>query len=103
MFGSVVLAGINIGDGAVIGAGAVVTKDILPYEIVGGVPAKHINFRFNSAIIKRLVKIEWWNFPDDVIKNNIDLFSPFINLEEKLDILEKIEHIAYELKYYKSK
>ena len=98
---SVVLAGINIGDGSIIGAGAVVTHDVLPYEIVGGVPAKHIHFRFNTEIIERLKKIEWWNFPDDVIKKNIDFFSSFINLENNIDIMAKLEIIANEIKQEK--
>ena len=60
--------GVTIGDGAIIGTGVVVTKDIPPYAIVGGVPAKIIRFRFTDDIISKLIKIEWWNWDIDTIK-----------------------------------
>ena len=59
---AVIIAGVTIGDGAVIGANAVVTKDVEPYEIVGGVPAKRIRFRFTAAQRKRLLKVKWWQY-----------------------------------------
>jgi acetyltransferase-like isoleucine patch superfamily enzyme len=62
----VVMDGVTIGDGAVIAAGAVVTKDVKPYSIVGGVPARHIKYRFNEEVIKYLVDFKWW---DREIKN----------------------------------
>ena len=51
-----------------IGAGAVVTKDVLPYEIVAGVPAKHIGWRFDPETIKRIEETEWWKYEPDKIK-----------------------------------
>lgn len=69
-----ILRGVNVGDGAIIAAGAVVTHDVGPYEIWAGVPAKKIGQRFDDSIIQELVKIHWWNLPFDVIKNNINLF-----------------------------
>lgn len=69
----VILEGVNIGDGAIIGAGAVVTKDIEPYEIVGGVPAKHIKYRFEKEKRDRLLEIKWWEWDDNKIRENIDL------------------------------
>ena len=56
-----ILQGVNIGDGAIIGAGALVTKDVKPYSIVGGNPAKLIRFRFSKNNRKKLLKICWWN------------------------------------------
>ena len=57
---AVILKGVHIGNGAVIGAGAVVTKDIEPYEIVGGVPAKHIGWRFEPETRERIEQSKWW-------------------------------------------
>jgi len=64
-----VLDGVRIGNGSVIGAGAVVTADIPPYAIAVGVPAKLIKYRFSGKQIDALLKIEWWNFDDDKLKN----------------------------------
>jgi len=64
-----ILDGITIGDGAVIGAGAVVTKDVAPYSIVGGVPAKHLRYRFGEKQIEQLLKIQWWKWDDERLKN----------------------------------
>lgn len=58
----IVLEGVNIGDGVIIAAGAVVTKDVPPYAIVGGVPAKIIRYRFNQEDILTLQKLAWWNY-----------------------------------------
>jgi len=58
---AIIMDGVTIGDGAVVATGAVVTKDIPPYAIVGGVPAKIISFRFSEEEIEKLLKSEWWN------------------------------------------
>lgn len=68
---AVIMAGVTIGDGAIIGTRAVVTKDVSPYVIVGGVPAKMIKKRFTEETIVSLQKIKWWNWPKDKIARNI--------------------------------
>lgn len=88
-----VLPGIVIGDGAVIGAGSVVTKNIPPYAIVAGNPAKIIKYRFNEKVIEKMKEWEWWNWPVDVIKDNLDLFSS----ELSSDICAKIDRIKNSL------
>lgn len=69
---SVVMSGVTIGDGAVVAARAVVTKDVPPFAIVGGVPARHIRFRFEPEQRDALLRIAWWDWPEDKIKSNVD-------------------------------
>lgn len=67
-YDAVIMAGVTIGDGAIIGTRAVVTKDVEPYSIVGGVPAKEIRKRFAPGVIERLSSLQWWNWPEDKIQ-----------------------------------
>ena len=79
----VIMRGVTIGDGAVIAAGSVVTKDVLPYSIVGGTPAKHLKFRFDEIIINKILKNNIWDeFQSTEILNNLanskQLFKDFL-------------------------
>lgn len=89
--GAIVLRKCKIGDGAIVGAGAVVTKDVPPYAIVAGVPAKIIGYRFPKEYIDRLLKIKWWDFSDELISQEI---YSLINADINDDILCKLEKLG---------
>lgn len=82
-----ILEGVTIGDGAVVAAGAIVTKDVPPYAIVGGVPAKIIRYRFDEETIQKLLKMKWWEKDQKWIRNYADYFDDvkklFSNIQEK--------------------
>ena len=71
---AIITPGVSIGDGAIIAAGAVVTHDVPPYAIVGGIPAKVIRKRFSDDMIEKLLKIKWWDWSDEKIMENYAYF-----------------------------
>ncbi|WP_320045963.1 CatB-related O-acetyltransferase [uncultured Ilyobacter sp.] len=90
---SVIINGVKIGHGAVVGAGAVVTKNIPPYAIVAGVPAKIIKYRFSEEIINELLEIEWWNCNDVFLKKNLELFQKKLTKEALIEFKENLKEV----------
>jgi acetyltransferase-like isoleucine patch superfamily enzyme len=86
-----ILSGVTIGDGAVIASNSLVNKDVRPFAIVGGNPARELRRRFTDEQIDRLEKIAWWNWPDDRVKEWVDLLcSPDIDA-----FIEKAESAGF--------
>lgn len=85
---AVVLGGVRIGHGAIVAAGAVVTKDVADYEIVAGVPARRIRLRFPEEMLERLMRLSWWDWPPWYIRDNISLFQTPLTLDT-LSMLEE--------------
>lgn len=69
---AVIMSGVTIGDGAIIGTRAVVTRDVAPYTIVGGVPAKPIKKRYDETTIERLLDLKWWDWPFEIVKEHLE-------------------------------
>jgi acetyltransferase-like isoleucine patch superfamily enzyme len=89
-YGAIIMGGVEIGDGAVIAAGSIVTKNVEPYSVVGGVPAKHIKYRFSKENIKRLQKSKWWDNDEKWFDEN---YLVFHDIEKFLKIIREKENI----------
>ncbi len=87
--GSAIIRGVKIGDGAVVAANAVVTKDVPPYAIVAGSPAKIIKYRFTEDIIELLTQLRWWQWPVEKIKQHYPLLSEQPKRESLLALLKE--------------
>lgn len=82
-FGATILSGVHIGQGAVVAAGSVVTKDVPPYAIVGGVPAKVIKYRFSHEIVDELLKIDYTKMTEKIISQHIcELYTKVESLDQ---------------------
>lgn len=91
-YGATIMSGVTIGQGAVIASGAIVTKDVPPYAIVGGVPAKVLKYRFDEKIIESLMRIDYSMLTEEMIKDHI------YDLYEKLDDISQLEWLENALR-----
>lgn len=82
-YGATIMSGVHIGQGAVVAAGAVITKDIPSYAIVSGVPGRVLRYRFNEEIIQRLLKVDFEKLTDDMVKDHLnELYSDIIEINK---------------------
>jgi acetyltransferase-like isoleucine patch superfamily enzyme len=86
---AILMPGVVVHNGAVIGSGSVVTRDVAPYAIVAGVPATEIRRRFDDETIDRLERIGWWNWPDSTLRSSVEWFQNPIS-DEVLSALEAV-------------
>jgi virginiamycin A acetyltransferase len=81
-----IMPGVHVGNGAVVAARAVVFSDVPDYAIVCGNPARVVRYRFSSAVVKRLLRIAWWDWPDEKIRENLEWFyRPVTEFVEQFD------------------
>ena len=99
---AIILSGVSIGDGAIIGNAAIVTRDVAPYSIVAVNPAQHIKYRFDADIIQQLLKIQWWCWPEATIKEYIPLLmngdiKQFISQAQQINELLSQKDVSADL------
>lgn len=92
-YSAIIISGVHIGQGAVVAAGAVVTKDVPPYAIVGGVPAKVIKYRFEPKLIEELLKIDYNKLTKEVVEAHVDELYIELTDEKQLDWMPKKKEI----------
>ena len=88
-FGATILSGVHIGQGAVVAAGALVTKDVPPYAIVGGVPAKLIKYRFEQELVRELVDIDYSRLDKQDVREHLDELYSELREKDQLGWLPK--------------
>ena len=93
-YGATIMPGVHMGQGCVVGAGALVTKDVPPYAVVGGVPAKIIEYRFSSDLRKRLQQLNLSRLSTDFINNHLDLLETKVSMDN-VEILEQYLNESY--------
>lgn len=91
--GCIITRGVKIGDGSVVAANAVVTKDIPPYAIVAGVPAKIIKYRFEEKVIDALLHLKWWDYTDDQLRKAFNELAAIGSLESVEKLREKLSGV----------
>lgn len=88
-YGATIMSGVHIGQGAIVAAGAVVTKDVPPYAIVGGVPAEVIKYRFKQQLIEELLKVDYSALTDKMIADHVDELYTNLQDVEQLEWMPK--------------
>lgn len=88
-YGATIMSGVHIGQGAIVAAGAVVTKDVSPYAIVGGVPAKVIKYRFEPEMVNELLKLDYSQLTDEMIREHADELYKDVNDVKQLSWLPR--------------
>jgi len=89
-YGCTVLSGVTIGSGSVLAARSVVTKDVPPYSIVGGNPARVIKYRFNPEMIDLLLKIAWWDEDDSIINSVVPILQSMATIDDVINLRNQI-------------
>lgn len=88
--GAMIMGGVTIGDGAIVASRAVVTKDVPPYAIVAGIPARVVKYRFSEEVIEKLLEVQWWNLSDAEIEKALPIFTkPDITVQDLTEYFGK--------------